>query len=229
MVKFLVLSLFTMGGYTAYWMYRNWKTIKQKEQNKLMPIARAIFGIIWFYPLFSALKKDSVERFDNNKVMLPVIATLFCFSLFVVSVTENHIEYEACRYNSSWNIQSIVAIILYLSLLGFVIAQETPLIPSDSVVSQNDIMQHDIKYLYRQDVVSANETIHYFYSDGFLSIRDDGNGVTDEHVFSYWQDDNDGLKVEKATFKNIKDIKVKHADKKDEYTIITIIRLDDST
>jgi hypothetical protein len=113
----------------------------------------------WYYLVLStifSIKKNSVERFDNNKVMLPVIATLFCFSLFVVSVTENHIEYEACRYNSSWNIQSIVAIILYLSLLGFVIAQETPLIPNDSVVSQNDIMQHDIKYLYRQDVVPAN-------------------------------------------------------------------------
>ena len=73
MVKFLVLSLFTMGGYTAYWMYRNWKAIKKKQQSELMPIARAIFGIIWFYPLFSVLNKDSVERFEKNKVMLPVI------------------------------------------------------------------------------------------------------------------------------------------------------------
>jgi len=257
LVKFLVLSLFTMGGYTAYWMYRNWKTIKEKQQSELMPIARAIFGIFWFYPLFSVLKKDSVERFDKNKVMIPVVAALFALVYFVLSVTGNYLEYaalsllilllpllfipfvnyinkvngkdsDASRYNSKWNIQSIVAIILYLPLLGFVIAQETPLIPSDSVVSQNDIMQHDMKYLYRQDVVSANETIHYFYSDGFLSIRDDGNGVTDEHVFSYWQDDNDGLQIEKSAFKDIKNIKVKHADKKDEDTIITIIRFDDS-
>jgi transglutaminase-like putative cysteine protease len=257
MVKFLVLSLFTMGSYTAYWMYRNWKAIKQKQQSELMPIARAIFGIFWFYPLFLAFKKDSLERFDKNKVMLPLIAVLFALVYLVFSLTGSYIEYaalslltlllplffipfvkyinnvnlqdsEAYRYNSMWNVQSIVAIILYLPLLGFVVAQETPLMPSDSVVSQNDIMQHDMKYLYRQDVVSANETIHYFYSDGFLSIREDGSGVTDEHVFSYWQDDNDGLKVEKATFKNIKDIKVKHADKKDADTIITIIRLDNS-
>ena len=89
-------------------------------------------------------------------------------------------------------------------------------------------MQHDMKYLYRKDIVSADETIHYFYSDGFLSIRGEGNGVTDQHVFSYWQDDNDGLQIEKATFIDIKDIKVKHASKKDADTIITIIRFDDS-
>jgi hypothetical protein len=257
LVKFLVLSLLTMGLYSAYWMYRNWKAIKQKQQSELMPIARAIFGILWFYPLFLAFKKDSLERFDKNKVMIPFIAGLFALVYLVFSVMGIYIEYaalslltllfplffipfvkyinnvnlqdsEAYRYNSMWNVQSIIAIILYLPLLGFVVAQETPLMPSDSVVSQNDIMQHDMKYLYRQDVVSANETIHYFYSDGFLSIREDGSGVTDEHVFSYWQDDNDGLKVEKATFKNIKDIKVKHADKKDADTIITIIRSDDS-
>ncbi|NQZ89927.1 MAG: DUF3857 domain-containing protein [Colwellia sp.] len=256
-VKFLVLSLFTMGFYSAYWMYRNWNIIKQKQQSELMPIARAIFAIFWFYPLFLALKNDSVERFDKNKVMLPVIAIIFALVYFVFTLIGSYIEYgalslltlllplffipfvkyinnvnhqdsKAYRYNSMWNVQSIIAIILYLPLLGFVIAKKTPLIPSDSVISQHDIMQHDMKYLYRKDVVSADETIHYFYSDGFLSIRGEGNGVTDQHVFSYWQDDNDGLQIEKATFIDIKDIKVKHASKKDADTIITIIRFDDS-
>jgi hypothetical protein len=257
LVKFLVLSLLTMGLYSAYWMYRNWKAIKRKQQSDIMPIARAIFAIFWFYPLFSALKNDSLERFDKNKVMLPFIATIFALVYFILSVGGSFIEYsafslvslllpllfipfvkyinkvdhensEAYRYNSTWNIQSIAAIILYFPLLGFIVAQETPLMPSDSVVSQNDIMQHDMKYLYRQNVVSADETIHYFYSDGFLTIRDDGNGFTDEHVFSYWQDDNDGFQVENVKFSDIKNIKIKQADKKDADTIITIIRSDDS-
>lgn len=257
LAKFLVLSFFTMGFYSVYWMYRNWKAIKQKQQSELMPIARAIFAIIWFYPLFTALKNDSIERFDKNKVMLPFIATAFALAYFIFSLAGRYIEYlflsllplllpllfipfvkyinkvnhqntDAYRYNSAWNIQSIAAIIICLPFLSLMIAQETPFMPSDSVVSQNDIMQKDMKYLYRQNVVSADETIHYFYSDGFLSIRDDGNGFTDMHVFSYWQDDNDGFQVEKATFKDIKDIKVKYADKKNVDTIITIIRLDDS-
>jgi transglutaminase-like putative cysteine protease len=257
LVKFFVLSLFTFGFYSIYWMYRNWKKIKQKQQTDIMPIARSIFSIFWFYPLFSALKNDSIERFDKNKVMLPFLAIIFALVYFITAVVGSYIEYtalslltllspllfiplvkyinkvnhensEAYRYNSTWNIHSIVAIVLYLPLLGFTVAQKTPFMPSDSVVSQNDIMQHDMKYLYRQNVVSADETIHYFYSDGFLSIREDGNGFTDERVFSYWQDDNDGLQVEKATFKDIKDIKVKYAEADDADTIITIIRLDDS-
>jgi transglutaminase-like putative cysteine protease len=253
--KFLILSLFTMGFYSTYWMYRNWKAIKQKQQSDIMPIARGIFSIFWFYPLFLALKNDSVERFDKNKVMFPFVAIVFALVYFVFSVAGRFIEYsalslltlllpllfipfvryvnnvnchntEADRYNSQGNIQSIVAIILYLPLLGLKVAQETPLMPSESIVSQNDIMQHDMKYLYRQNVVPVDETINYFYSDAFFSIRDDGNGFTDKRVFSYWQDDTDGFQSEMAVFENIKDVAVKYATEKDGDTIVTITRLD---
>jgi transglutaminase-like putative cysteine protease len=256
-VKFLVLSLFTMGFYGVYWMYRNWKAIKQTQQSDIMPIARAIFSIFWFYPLFSALKNDSVKRFDQNKVMLPFIAGIFAIAYFIFSSAGGYSEYavlsflsllspllfiplvkyindvnhphgEAYRYNSTWNVRSVVAIVLYLPLIGFTIAQETPFLPSDRVISQTDIMQHDMKYLYRQNVVPADETIHYFYSDAFFSIRDDGNGFTDKRVFSYWQDDDDGFQLENVAFNDIKDISVKYAEDKDDNTIITVTRLDDT-
>jgi len=257
LAKFVLLSLFTMGFYVTYWMYRNWQAIKEKQQSDIMPIARGIFSVFWFYPLFSALKNDSTDRLGNNKVMLPVVAIIFALVYLVFSLAGSYVEYAALslltlllpllfiplvkyinsinhhksdgyRYNSTWNIQSIVAIVLYLPLLSFTIAQETPFMPSDSVITENEIMQHDMKYLYRKNVLSANEQIHYFYSDAFLSIRDDGNGFTEKQVFSYWQDDNDVFQVEKATFDDIKDIKVKYAAKKDENTIITIIRTDDT-
>jgi len=255
--KFSVLSFFSMGFYATYWMYRNWQTIKQKQESDIMPIARGIFSLFWFYPLFTALKNDSVERFAQNKVMLPLIATIFAFIYFISSVAGSYIEYtalslllllspllfiplvnyinkinhqnsEAYRYNSMWNARSIVAILLYLPLLGFTIAQETPFLPSDKVITQHEIMQHDMKYLYRQNVIPAEETIHYFYSDAFLSIRDDGNGFTDKRVFSYWQDDDDGFQLEKVIFNDIKDISVKYAEEEDDNTIITVTRLDDT-
>ncbi|MBA6348401.1 DUF3857 domain-containing protein [Colwellia sp. BRX8-9] len=257
LVKFITLSFFTFGLYSTYWMYRNWQVIKQKQQSDIMPIVRGFFSIIWFYPLFLALKNDSIERFDKNKVMLPFIAVIFALVYLILSLVGNYTEQkvlnvlimllpllfipfvkyinsindrnsEAIQYNSRWNVHSIVAIILCLPLLSLTIAQETPFLPSDSVISQNEIMQHDMKYLYRQNVVAADETIHYFYSDAFLTIRDDGNGFTDKEVFSYWQDDNDGFQLEKVQFHEIKDISVTYGKATDENTIVTVTRLDDT-
>lgn len=257
LVKFSILSVVTFGIYSAYWVYRNFHKIKQSQQSDIMPIARGIFSIFWFYPLFTALKEDSFTRFDKNKVMLPFVAVTFAVAYFIFSIISNYIDQsifsllllllpllfipmvlyvnkvnkvdsEAYRYNSFWNVRSIISVILFLPLLGFSVAQETPFLPSDAVISQNEIMQHDMKYLYRQNVVPADETIHYFYSDAFLTIRDDGNGFTDKRVFSYWQDDNDGFQMEKVAFNDIKDISIKYAETDEENTIITVTRLDDT-
>ncbi|TWX47412.1 DUF3857 domain-containing protein [Colwellia hornerae] len=257
LIKFIIMSFFTFGLYSAYWMYRNWQAIKLKQQSDIMPIARGFFSIFWFYPLFLALKNDSIERFDKNKVMLPFIAVIFALLYLILSLVGNYTEQvflsllimllpllfipfvkyindinghnsEANQYNSRCSIQGVVAIILCLPLLGLTVAQETPFLPSDSVISQDEIMQHDMKYLYRQNVVAVDETIHYFYSDAFLTIRDDGNGFTDKEVFSYWQDENDGFQLEKVAFYDIKDISVTDAKATDENTIVTITRLDDT-
>jgi hypothetical protein len=255
--KFLLLSLVTFGLYSSYFTYRNWKVIKQNQQSDIMPIARGIFSIFWFYPFYLALKNDSLDRYSRNKVMLPFVAVIFALAYFTVSVLSNYLEQtalgliglllpmlfipfvkyineintssrEAYIYNSTWNVRSIVTVVLFMPLVGFTVVQQTPLIPNDAVISQSDIMQHDMKYLYRQNVVPVDETINYFYSDAFLSIREDGNGFTDKRVFSYWQDDNEGFQNEMVVFEEIKDITVKYAKEEDENTIITVTRNDDS-
>ena len=43
-IKFIVLSFFSFGIYNIFWLYKNWKIIKQRELNDIHPIPRAIFG-----------------------------------------------------------------------------------------------------------------------------------------------------------------------------------------
>lgn len=257
LVKFLTLSIVTIGSYNCYWMYRNWKDIKQSKQLNMMPIARGFFSLFWFYPLFLALRNDSVERYSENRVMLPLVAGICAALYLLVSLLANYadgftfnvavlclpllfipfvnyinqlngVKSEAYQYNSIWNIRSIIAIVIFLPLSGYTLVQHSFIFPSSAVISQQDIAKRDMKYFYRQDILPANETIQYFYSDAFFNIRDDGNGFTSKRVFSYWQDDDDGFQIEIAMLKDIKDISVNYAKSDTENTIITITRNDNS-
>jgi len=238
-------------------MYRNWRAIQLKKKEPIMPIARGIFSAFWFYPLFSKLKEDSLERFSTNKVMLTFWAISFATAYFILSYLSYGIEHyiltivtlllplffipmvtyinsvntadlEAYTYNSKWQIRHIITVLLFLPLIGLTLASETSLLPSDAVVTQADIMKRDMTFLHRKKIVPPDEKITYFYSDAFLSIRDDGNGFTDKRIFSYWQNEDDQFESEIVSFEQVKDIKVKYAEDSDSNTVITITRTDDS-
>ncbi len=255
--KFLTISITTFGMYNAYWMYRNWQAIQLKQEAQMMPIARGIFSTFWFYPLFNQLKEDSIERFSKNKVMATFFAITFTLVYFVISaisqsaeqyvVTELSIllpllfiplvsyinsvnidDLEAYNYNSKWHIRHTIAVLMFIPLLGFTLVSDSSLLPSDAVVTQADIMTSDMTFLHRKKIVPPDEKINYFYSDAFLSIRDDGNGFTDKRIFSYWLDEKDQFQSEIVAFEKVKDIKVEYTEDPDSNTIITIIRSDDS-
>ncbi|WP_281559989.1 DUF3857 domain-containing protein [Thalassomonas sp. RHCl1] len=257
LTKFLLLSMMTFGIYSSYWMYRNWKFIQRKDNEAMMPIARGLFSAFWFYPLFNALKQDSESRFKENKVLPSFLAALIAITYFVISLLLSNLEHiavsilyfmlpllftpfvlyinkvnsedrEGYEYNSKWHFRSIVSIALFLPLWVITLAEESHLTPSSSVVTEDGIMSRDMNFLYRQKILPMNEKINYFYSDALFSIRDDGNGFTDQRVFSYWLDESDKLQKEIVTFDQIKDIEVKYAKDELSNTIITITRLDDS-
>jgi len=256
-MKFMILSVGTIGLYEIYWTYRNWHSVKSKIDIDIMPIARGIFAPIWFYPLFSVLRKDSIERFDKNKVMFPFIAIIFAVAYLMTYIASKYSEQilftalglltpllfipfvlyinsinsksdGAYKYNSRWKIRQVVALILCVPLVTYAFAIETPFLPGDSIRTESQMLDRDLKFLYRKQVLPARETIHYFYSDAFLSIRDDGNGFTDERAFSYWLDDHDGFQLEVASFDQVKNIEVEYGEEEDSNTIITIKRTDSS-
>lgn len=255
--KFWFLSLVSLGIYDAYWMYRNWKAIKIKTNEEMMPIARGIFVIFWVYPLFLRLKEDSEDRFQSNKVLATWLAGSIAAAYFLFYVGSyfidgsiywilflcapllflpfinyinncNKLEPAALIFNTKWRFRQVFTAMLFTPILLLTILSETPLLPSGSVVTQTQIMKHDLRYFYRQRLIPANEKIHYFYSDAYFDIRDDGNGFTEKRVFSYWQDEDNGFQKEVATFDKIESIEVQFSNDEYENTIITITRADDT-
>ncbi|GHB72376.1 hypothetical protein GCM10008107_22180 [Psychrosphaera saromensis] len=256
-VKFLVLSTLTMGLFNVYWMYRNWLAIKTAHKLHIMPIVRGWFIIIWFYPFMAHLIDDSKKRFGDNRAMPVYAAILLAVGYVVMSIIDvyvdsnygyitffltpllflpslayinkvNEKETQAYNYNSTWRITTYLSIILFAPLWIYTAATFTNYLPNSSVVTEQDILSSDLKYLYRKNVLSPNETISHFYSAGTFDVREDGNGFTETRVFSYWMDDDTGFQIKSATYDKIKAINVKQSKNASKDTIVTIVLDDES-
>lgn len=47
-----LLTVLSLGTYGTYWIYRNWKAIRDVSSHKLSPFWRTIFSIFYLWPLF---------------------------------------------------------------------------------------------------------------------------------------------------------------------------------
>ncbi|GEA10595.1 DUF3857 domain-containing transglutaminase family protein [Alteromonas sp. KUL49] len=258
-VKFVFMSIATLGIFEAYWMYRNWKAVKQQTGQPMMPIVRGIFLVLWLYPFYNALKKEHAEHGNNPYLFsrfiavlltvgylgvsvfqwaveneLLIVLSMFALALlllpFVIAVNQfNQNDCDAIEYNSKWQTRHVFNGILWFPLLGFLALTSTALFPSDEVIDESQLMAHHLKFFYRQKIIPANETILYFYSDAIWDIKEDGNGFTDNRVFSYWKDEDGVFQSDVALFTEVSDIEVEPADNEFDNTIVTITRDDSST
>ncbi len=55
-VKFITLSLCTLGIYELYWCYKNWQRIRERSGESLSPFWRAFFAPLWSFSLFGRVR-----------------------------------------------------------------------------------------------------------------------------------------------------------------------------
>jgi len=83
--KFYLLAVLTFNLYFVYWFYRNWRRIKERNNEDIWPPARAIFYIFFTHALFKNIDlkiKLLGKTFSWNPGMT---ATLFV----VLSIVSN--------------------------------------------------------------------------------------------------------------------------------------------
>lgn len=254
-IKLLPLWVITFGFYGLYWFYRNWKYVKNRDGSSIMPAIRAFFFGFWYYPLFKDLVKDNDARYDKNHLpnnasgivlalvfLIAVVSSnksaysmlFLCLSVLTIIPLQNYINYvnkenqEAIKYNSRWNIRHYMVVLLTVPLFLLNIGGEIGFLPNDEVVDGRRLMSHDLRFMQRYGIIKPGDSINYFYSNAFLFIRDDGNGFTDRHVFSYWKDETGALVYKLADFSEIEDIKVNWAGGWNDNTVVTVVRNDQS-
>ena len=80
-IKFALMSLTTFGLYEAYWFYRNWKVIRDREGSQIWPFWRGVFGVFWTFSLGKKLLIDAKER----SIAIELPATKLGIVYFVVN------------------------------------------------------------------------------------------------------------------------------------------------
>ncbi len=57
--RLIVLSIVSMSLYEAYWMYKNWSYIKDRDGLHIRPFWRAVFGVFYCHGLLRRIHDDS--------------------------------------------------------------------------------------------------------------------------------------------------------------------------
>jgi hypothetical protein len=60
--RLVVLSIFTCGVYEAYWIYKNWRYVKERDGLKISPFWRGIFGIFFCHGIMKRIHEDPEAR-----------------------------------------------------------------------------------------------------------------------------------------------------------------------
>lgn len=59
-IRLIAMSIVTIGFYVTYWMYINWRYLKNRDGLKIRPFWRAWFGIFYFNSLLKAIKNEPI-------------------------------------------------------------------------------------------------------------------------------------------------------------------------
>lgn len=56
--RLICMTVFSLGIFANYWVYKNWRFIKERDGLDIMPFWRGWFIIFNFYPLLKYIKED---------------------------------------------------------------------------------------------------------------------------------------------------------------------------
>jgi hypothetical protein len=68
--RLILLSIVSFSVYEGYWIYRNWRYIKERDGLDIQPFWRAVFGIFFCHSLLRRIHDDK----EANAVALPAFS-----------------------------------------------------------------------------------------------------------------------------------------------------------
>ncbi|MEZ5892704.1 MAG: DUF3857 domain-containing transglutaminase family protein [Parvularculaceae bacterium] len=92
MRKFLILGFSTLGVYAVFWMFRCWRAHKRAEGLAISPAARTFFAVIFFYPLFSAIRRKTPEGEKPPIALGAALAASWGLLTVISSVISNNMK-----------------------------------------------------------------------------------------------------------------------------------------
>ncbi|BDD04540.1 hypothetical protein [Aureibacter tunicatorum] len=76
--RFLLMNIVTFGVFERYWIYKNWKCLKQNDGLDIMPFWRGIFGIFFIHTLLDEIAfRRELYEVQKSKFNPRTLATLW--------------------------------------------------------------------------------------------------------------------------------------------------------
>lgn len=69
-VRLILLSILSIGLYEAYWIYKNWRYIKERDGLNIKPFWRGVFGVFYCHNLLRRIHEDK----DAHEVQEPTFS-----------------------------------------------------------------------------------------------------------------------------------------------------------
>ena len=133
-IKLVVMHFCTLGAYQYYWIYENWRLIKEREGLDILPFWRTCFAVIYCFPLFGHIEgsgklhhlRQSISSsvLAGGWVLLTVLSLLpdpywlisFSSVVFLVPVQQQinrineHVApgHDLNKHFTAWNIVAVV-------------------------------------------------------------------------------------------------------------------------
>ncbi len=69
--RLIVMSIVSMSLYEAYWIYKNWRYIKERDGLNISPFWRGFFGIFYCHSLLRRIHEDQEARSYHQPTFSP--------------------------------------------------------------------------------------------------------------------------------------------------------------
>ena len=111
------------------------------------------------------------------------------------------------KISRRWILYFIVPITsMFVFFLILILLTETSIIPSDSVQKGSELSKGNNIELINNKIISKNDNILFFYSEGIFSILKGGQLITDDKIISYQKNEEGLIEVNEMYFKNVKEV-----------------------
>lgn len=79
--KLAVMFLCTFSLYQYFWLYKNWKIVRDRHGEKLSPVLRTVFAPFFCYSLFSRIRDHEAAPADGKLAAGPLAGVWIVLSL----------------------------------------------------------------------------------------------------------------------------------------------------
>lgn len=202
---FIVFNLISLGAYSCYWAYRNWKRYKTVKKQDIRPVWRGIFIPISLYFLCEAINQEGkgLENFRPIPSQILSLIMILISTLYVVDGLQ-FVSFFAwtlllpllkpiAQINRGQNADlprdsAITPVALLTALYGIGVCLAIyymPTPPPAVVLTAPEIPGDYIPALQDLEILEPGEEVDYFYTNSKVDFRQNGNMLTNRRVISY--------------------------------------------